>query len=226
MTNDVVHPDEVLQALLAKGNRRDKEQKLRRLHELCSIEYGRRSQVTRDLSLANMSRAAERDGIFKARTIYNKQSEDYVTVVKAWDAYNGPKESKLIKHQVPAVEKYAFLKKINDPAIRGLCQMGLIERDKLRAELNMLKSQTQVIVDMRPLGAQLTGGDNVAVIELSAQLTNSEQNALAAAINPEILSKKKWTLGETGEVIDERGRFVFDPGFATGIAKIVSKKCT
>ena len=72
MTTDV-HPDEVLKAILDKGNRRDKEEKLRKIHELCSLEYSRHSQGARDLSIANMARVAESHGLFKARTIYNKQ---------------------------------------------------------------------------------------------------------------------------------------------------------
>lgn len=223
-TTYLIHPDEVLKALLAKGNRRDKEAKLQKLHELCSLEYSRHSQGARDLSLANMSRIAESHGLFKARAIYNKQSEDYAALIKAWEAHNGPKASKLIKEQTAPPDKYAFLKKIEDPAIRSLCQMALIERDKLRAELNMLKAKTQVIVDMRPLGAGIAKGtSNVAVIEPAALLTDSERNALIAAIDQKTLSQRKWRLGETGEVLDERDRFIFNPGFATGIAKILGR---
>lgn len=219
-----VHPDEVLMAILAKGNRRDKEEKLRKLHQLCSDEYSRHSQEARDLSIANMARAAESHGLFKSRTIYNKQSEDYVALIRAWEAYNGPKASKVIKKQLLPVEKYAFLKKIDDPAIRSLCHMALIERDKIRVELNMLKSITVVPIDMRPLGADIAKGSiNVAIIEPAAQLTDSERKALIAAIDPKNLARRKWRLGDTGEVLDERGRFIFNPGFATAIMKILGK---
>lgn len=223
-TNSAVHPDDVLKAMLAKGNRRDKDEKLRKLQELCALEYSRHSQGARDLSIANMSKVAESHGLFKARTIYNKQSEDYAALIKAWENYNGPKEAKLVKEQTACTDKHAFLKKIDDPAIRSLCQMALIERDKLRAELNMLKGKTQVIVDMRPLGAEIAkGASNVAVIEPAAQLTDSERNALIAAIDPQTLGQRKWRLGDTGEVLDERDRFIFNPGFATGIAKILGR---
>ncbi|MBI5921983.1 MAG: alpha/beta hydrolase [Betaproteobacteria bacterium] len=221
MTTSAVHPDEVLKALLAKGNRRDKDEKLRKLHELCAIEYARHSQGARDLSLANMSRIAESHGLFTARAIYNKQSEDYANLIEAWAAYNGPKPSKA-QEKKASPEKYDFLKKIEDPAVRSLCQISLIERDKLKAELNLLKSKTQVVVDMRPLGAEIGKGSmNVAVIEMAAQLTDSEHKALEAALDPKNLEQRKWRLGETGEVVDERDRFVFLPGFATAIRKII-----
>lgn len=227
-TSRAIHPDEVLKALLAKGNRSDKERKLCKLHELCLLEYSRYSQGARDLSIANMARVAESHGLFKARTIYNKQSEDYASLIEAWESYNGPKQSKLVKEQVaPATDKYAFVRKIEDPAIRSLCFAGLAERDKLRAEVNMLKSQSKVVVDMRPLGAEIAkGAANVAVIETAAQLTDSERNALVAAIDPKTLMRKKWRLGETGEILDEQDRFVFNPGFATGIAKILGQAIT
>lgn len=219
------HPDEVLKAIIAKGNRSDKVEKLQKLHELCSQEYSRNSQGGRDLSIANMARIAESHGLFKARTIYNKASEDYSALIKAWETYNGPKLSKLIKVQHTSQDKYAFLKKIEDPAIRSLCQMAMIERDKIRAELNMLKSVYVATIDNRTLGAAIAkGSTNVAIIETAAQLTDSERTALTEAIDSKWLAQHKLRLGDTGEIMDERGRFIFKPGFATAIGKVLGRK--
>lgn len=228
MANDVavsVHPDEVLAAILAKGgHRKDKQGRLRKLHELCAAEYNRHSQGARDLSLGNIARIAESHGLFKARVIYNTQSEDYAALIRAWEFYNGPKKSKVIREQLAPPDKLAFLKKIEDPAIRSLCHMALVERDKIRAELNLLKSKTEVIINMRPLGAEIAkGSSNIAVIEMAAQLTDSERNALEAAIDPKNLSPRGWTIGDAGEVNDKQGRFVFFPGFATAVAKVLGK---
>lgn len=218
----VLHPDLVLQSLLDKGIRRDKEEKLRRLHELCSLEYARHSPGARNLSLANMSRIAESLGLFKARTIYNKQSEDYATLIKAWETYNGPPVAKPAKNAKEKTEKYDFLSKIDDLAVRNLCLLGLIQRDKLKVELDLVKSATQITVDMRPLGAEIAKGTkNVAVIETAAQITDSERTALLAALDSHALAQRKWTIGDTGEVADERGRFIFQPGFATAIQKVL-----
>lgn len=219
------HPDEVLKAIIAKGNRSDKVVKLQKLHELCSQEYSRNSQGGRDLSIANMARIAETHRLFKARTIYNKPSEDYSALIKAWETYNGPKLSKLIKVQHTSQDKYAFLKKIEDPAIRSLCHMAMIERDKLRQELNMLKSTYVAPIDNRPLGAEIVkGSKDVVVIEAAAQLTDSERRALTDAIDAKSLAQHKLSLGDTGEIKDAQGRFIFNPGFATGIAKVLGRK--
>jgi hypothetical protein len=214
-----INPDDFLNAILAKGLRRDKEEKLRKLHDICQTEYSRKEGM-RDLSIANMARIAETHGLFLWRTIYNKASEDYASLIKAWDEYNGPKTKPSAKDDRKQRNKYDWLDAITNDVARNLAQAALVERDKLRVELNLLKSQTVLTIDMRPLGAQIPRGTtNVAVIEASAQLTDSEQKALRAAIDPKMLAQRKWRIGETGEVLDERDRFVFNPGFATGIQK-------
>jgi hypothetical protein len=222
INKDNLNPDDVLDALLAKGNRSDKNEKLRKLHELCKLEFNRTENL-RDLSMANMSRIAESNGLFKARTIYNAQSADYATLIKFWEGHSGPVKVQILRKQTASTDKYAFLQNIEDPAIRSLCQIALIERDKLRTELNLLKAKFEVIVDMRPPGTQLKALNSLTVIETFAQLTDSERNALMTAIDSKTLAKRHWRIGETGEVIDDRNRFVFMPGFATGIEKVLGK---
>lgn len=76
--------------------------------------------------------------------------------------------------------------RIEDPAIRSIMQAIIAERDKLKAQLNVLKSNTQVTVDRRPLGATISaspGAEPVAVLALSAQLTPSEREALLKAVS-------------------------------------------
>lgn len=227
MTRESIHPSIVLKALLEKKCRRDKVATLQKLHELCSIEFSRRGSAARDLSAANMARVAESHGLFKARTIYNKQSEDYVALIQAWEAYSGPITPKTEKKAPPSSEdKYSFLKKIDDPVVRSLCQIALLERDRLKEEVNMLKGTSVWTIDMRPLGAKIeNGSEHMAVIEMAAQLTDSERNALNAAIDPASISKRKWQLGELGEILDERGRCIFRPGFASAIEKILGTSC-
>jgi hypothetical protein len=47
---------------------------------------------------------------------------------------------------------HEYLMRIEDPAIRSIMQAIIAERDKLKAQLNVLKANTQVTVDRRPLG--------------------------------------------------------------------------
>lgn len=223
-TATIVHPDVVLKSLIDKGCRSDKAGKLKKLHELCFLEYKRHSQGARDLSIANIARIAESHGLFRARTIYNSQSDDYASLIRAWSAYNGPKASNVTKAQSTPTGKNDFLKAISDPALRTLCQIAFSERDKLRAELNMLKAKTKLIVDMRPKSRSVIENSDTVVEEASKfSFTNSERSALVKAVDPKVLAEKGWRLGEAGEVIDSRGRFIFHPGFATAIGKILEE---
>jgi hypothetical protein len=221
------HPDEVLRAILATGKRSDKAEKLRKLNELCATEYNRHSQGARDFTLANIARIAEIHGLFMAKSIYTNQSKDYAALVKAWEAYNGPKQSALVRQQQPQSDKYEFLERIEDPAVRALCHMGLVERDRLKVELNLCKSMTEVTVDLRKLDAKSSPSDsNVAIVEVGAQLTEKERKALTAAIDPKVLAKEGWQIGRAGCIETKNGRMVQLPGYATAIARILGKPIT
>lgn len=224
MSEDVLHPDVVLESLISKGGRKDKLEKLRKLHELCRIEHGRPIPGSRDLSLGNMARIAESHGLFVARTVYNAQSRDYSTLIQSWEAFGGGAARGRPKSKPIMSDKYDFLAKIDDPAVRNLCLMAFAERDRIKTELNLLKSKTNIVVDMRPLRADFAKGANgFTIIEATAQLTESERTALMTAIDPKVLAQRKWNIGEAGEVVDDHNRFVFKPGFATAIQKILTR---
>lgn len=220
MNESGVHPDEVLAALLEKGPRSDKTNKLKQLHQLCAQEYQQRREGMRDFSVAHIARLAEERNLFKAKTIYNKQSADYVALITSWGSHAGPLSLKQ-KKESSIRDRYDFVRKIEDPAIRTLVQLALTQRDKLKTQLDILKSQTNITVDMRPLGATIARGTTVPLIEVSAQLTDSERSALESAISPEFIRSQKWTMGESGEVRAENGRFIFEPGFVTAIRRIL-----
>jgi hypothetical protein len=64
--------------------------------------------------------------------------------------------------------------RIEDPAIRSIMQSIIVERDKLKAPINVLKSHTHVTVDRRPLGADIStapGAQPVTILAMAAQLT-------------------------------------------------------
>jgi hypothetical protein len=103
-------------------------------------------------------------------------------------------------------------------------QAIIAERDKLKAQLNVLKANTQVTVDRRPLGATIAappGTQPVAVLALSAQLTPSEREALQKAVSAEYLEERGLREGSHGEIVNERGRTVFEVGFARAIRKVL-----
>ncbi|WP_425219000.1 gamma-mobile-trio protein GmtX [Ralstonia solanacearum] len=73
-TRTDIHPDAVLESLLAKGGRSHRRANLARMHELCRRQH---EAGGRDFSLPSVGRLAEAEGIMKGRALYNTQSADY-----------------------------------------------------------------------------------------------------------------------------------------------------
>lgn len=213
-----IHPDAVLESLLAKAERSNRRNNLTRMHELCRKQH---EVGSRDFSLSAIGRLVEAEGIMKGRALYNAQSADYKALIEAWAAYAGPPALKSTK----TLASHDYLMRIEDPAIRSIMQAVIAERGKLKAQLNTLKAHTQVTVDRRPLGATVSSasGVPVAVLELSAQLTRSEREALQKAVSPDYLDERGLKEGSHGEIVNERGRTIFEVGFARAIRKVLGE---
>lgn len=212
-----IHPDAVLKSLLDKAERSNRRNNLTRMHELCRKHH---EVGSRDFSLSAIGRLVEAEGIMKGRALYNAQSADYKALIEAWAAYVGPPAPKTPK----TLASHDYLMRIEDPAIRSIMQAIIAERDKLKAQLNVLKANTQVTVDRRPLGATVSsapGAQPVAVLSLSAQLTPSEREALQKAVSAAYLEERGLKEGSHGEIVNERGRTVFEVGFARAIRKVL-----
>ncbi len=212
-----IHPDVVLASLLDKGGRSNRRANLTKMHELCRKQH---EAGSRDFSLPAIGRLAEAEGILKGRALYNAQSADYKALIEAWAAYAGPAAPKPPK----TLASHEYLMRIEDPAIRSIMQATIAERDKIKAQLNVLKANTQVTVDRRPLGAivsSTSGTQPVAILALSAQLTPSERVALQKAVSADYLEERGLKEGSHGEIVNERGRTMFEVGFARAIRKVL-----
>lgn len=214
-----IHPDAVLGSLLDKAERSNRRNNLTRMHELCRKQH---EAGSRDFSLSAIGRLVESAGIMKGRALYNAQSADYKALIEAWAAYAGPPAFKPTK----TLASHDYLMRIEDPAIRSIMQAVIAERDKLKAQLNTLKAHTQVTVDRRPLGVTVSsapGTQPVTVLALSAQLTPSEREALQKAVSSDYLEERGLREGSHGEIVNERGRTVFEVGFARAIRKVLGE---
>ncbi len=212
-----IHPDAVLESLLAKGGRSNRRTNLAKMHDLCRRQHAAGS---RDFSLPTVGRLAEAEGIMKGRVLYNAQSADYKALIEAWAAYSGPPATKPSK----TLASHVYLMRIEDPAIRSIMQSIIAERDKLKAQLNVLKANAQVTVDRRPLGATVAaapGSQPVTVLAMAAQFTPSEREALQKAVAADYLEARGLREGSHGEIVNERGRTVFEVGFARAIRKVL-----
>lgn len=103
-------------------------------------------------------------------------------------------------------------------------QSIISERDKLQTQINTLKANYHVTVDRRPLGATVISNPSTGptfVLEMKAQLTPSERDALRKAISPEFLNYQDWREGSHGEIFNSVDRVIFDVGFTTAIRKVL-----
>ena len=208
-----IHPDTVLESLLAKGGREPRRATLSKLNELCRKRH---EKGERNFTIPVIGRLIEAEGIMKGRALYNAPSADYRTLIEAWSAYAGPALPKPAKILASA----EFLRRIDDPAIRAIMQAVIAERDKLKAQINVLKAHTNVVVDRRPI-VHPTFVDGVLLGSTALLLTPLEREALVKAILPEYLEERGLRLGSHGEILNERGRTIFEVGFARAIAKIL-----
>lgn len=204
------HPDVILQQFLDKRPRPQKVKNLQAIHELCRTQHDAGS---REFSISAIGKLCEDRGILKARGLYNAPLADYKALIEAWAAYAGPAMPKPIK--LAATDEYVT--RIDDPAVRILVQGVIAERNKLKAQLNTLKATTKVVVDRRPIESSRLD----AMPALSIGLTDSERKALEKAVSLEFLAEQGWREVDLGEVVNARGRTVFDPGFATGLRKLL-----
>jgi hypothetical protein len=221
MQHTDIHPDAVYQALLDAGGHTTKLKNLRLVHEGCRRQHERNS---RDFSLRTIGKYTEEQGGLSWRSIYNTVA--YVKLIEAWEAYAGPSDPTPRVHKKPPVA-LAFLARIEDPAIRSIMEGVIIERDKLLKENNLLRTLPRGIIDKRPLGATIVyteDAQSVAVLNIGARLTESERSALRKAVDADVLADSGWVEGSHGEILNDRGRTLFDVGFATAIRKVLEDK--
>ncbi len=217
-----IHPDEVLESILSVGYRSNKVANLKLVHEICRKHHESSRGRLRDFSLPSIGRLCEAQGIFKGRVLYNKASKEYCDLILAWAAFSGPAATKDSKAKT--ISGHEYLMRIEDPAIRSIMQSVIAEKNDLKAQLNLLKSQTEFVINMRPLGATIASGDGLASVLLvnPIQLTDSEQEALVVAMSTDFLESQGWLEGRNGEVRDLKGKVIFDFGYTTALRKILA----
>ena len=118
-----------------------------------------------------------------------------------------------------------WLLQIDNPAVRSLVQSVVKERDMLMAQLNSLKSKEISTIDRRPFGANVVANSKgtTTVLEISAQLTGSEREALEAAISPAFLSGQEWHEAERGAIQKDSGAPLYQPGYTDAIRRILGR---
>lgn len=208
---------------LSAGTRQQKRHNLEVVHQVCGELYRLGSK---DFSLATVGRMSEeRDGISR-RALYNSTSGDFKRLIQAWAsvAEAGKKTApERDKPRETPQEDNELLRKIGDPALRTLIGYIIAERDRLRGEVKLLKTQADVVIDRRPLPGHINVTPSGQVIQVmsSAGLSETEKQALEKAISAQFLKEEEWSEGPHGEILNKRGRKLFDIGFTNAIRKVL-----
>ncbi|MBK9162031.1 MAG: alpha/beta hydrolase [Nitrosomonadales bacterium] len=213
-----IDPNHLFETLKA-GARPQKQQNLEIMHQVCAQLHRLGSK---DFSLATVGRMSEERGGMSRRALYNTTSDDFKALIRAWAESATDKTPKTkLRESLPSDNE--LLKKIADPALRALLGGIIAERDRLRSEVKVLKSNANVVIDKRvlPGHVNITPKGQVVQIVGGAGLSDTEKEALAQAISPEFLRQEGWEEGENGEILNTRGRRLFAIGFANAIRKLL-----
>jgi hypothetical protein len=214
----IVNPNHLFEALAADA-RPQKRRNLEIMQQVCAELHRLGS---RDFSLATVGRMSEERGGMTRRALYNSTSDEFKTLIRAWANFaTGSKPATESKsHEAPPTDG-ALLQKIDDPALRAILGHIIAERDRLRSEVKLLRAHANVVVDRRVLPGHINVTPMGQVIQVmsSAGLSDTEKQALSRAISAEFLAQEGWSEGMNGEILNTRGRKLFDIGFTNAVKK-------
>jgi hypothetical protein len=216
-----IPPDQVLERLKS-GVRPQKQRNLDIIHAVCRELHGLGS---RDFSLATVGRMSEARHGMSRNALYNKASEDFRTLIAAWTAFTGEPAKKQASALKPIAEE-DLLRRIDDPALRSLLGGIVAQRNRLRGEVNLLKAKANVVIDRRTLPGHthvMPEGQVMQVLSPLAHLTATETAALRKSVSPAFLSQEGWREGPNGEIINGKGRVLFEIGFANAVRKLLNQ---
>jgi len=215
-----LHPHTLYEQLLTSASSL-KRKNLTFIHDICTALYEAKAS---DFSLATVGRASEKAGGISKKALYNPTSAEYQALIRAWSEFAASGRPNAIAPPKAQGED-ALLLKIPDPAVRALVGAAIAERNRLRAEVNLLKSASNIVVDRRQgmTPTPFTTMNGIEVFEPRQQLTDTERRSLQKAVSAPFLNGEGWTEGPHGEIRNARGRNIFDVGFSTALRKMLSE---
>lgn len=218
MSASPIVPAQVLQSLKDKA-RPQKQRNLDVLHAVCE-EVNKSGNG--DYSLATIGRLTQARGGPSQRTLYTAQSEDFRVLIKAWKDYHEMASAAGRRRtQTKPFGEDDLIRRIDDPALRALLGAVVAERNRLRAELNVLRAHANVVIDRRAQPAVM-GGGSVQVVTPGELLTETERESLQRAVSTSFLEQEGWTEGEHGDILNGKGRRIFGHGYAAAIRKLLA----
>ena len=111
----------------------------------------------------------------------------------------------------------------------GFCQLerqygqALLAARPVRVQVDPVEHEREVVTVGSNQGDGLFDlAQPVTVLAMAAQLTPSEREALQKAVSAHYLEERGLREGSHGEIVNARGRTVFEVGFARAIRKVLA----
>ncbi len=201
---------EILEAL--KQGKTQKTKNTLDILNLILSKYFEQGNV--DFSITNIGMISHKNGGPRYETLRATKNVHYRKLIRYW--------AELIKNQSidkkvvsPATDN-ELLNKIPDIASRAYFARILAERKKFKTELNILKSQSEIVIDKRNQYTQ------TAEFNPNLTLTNNELSALTYAVSDECIKRNGWIKTELGQIKgSEYQNEIFPRGFIQALNKVI-----
>lgn len=214
--------DAVLETL-KEGKTAKTQASLDKLNQTLKIYY---ASAARDFSVTTIGRVSEEKGGVGYQSIRATANKHYRDLIEAWAA---KAQTTTKKPPLGPAKKtgqdYQLLERIDDTAVRALFGQIIRERDRYKSEVNMLKNQTKIIIDKRPIAFTKSQPDGSVdwLPSLKVICSDNEIKALQTVCSEEWLERLGFRANELGQVKDEYGTEILPRGFLRGLRKILGE---
>lgn len=210
---------------LKEGKTPKTQQSLDKLNETLRGYYERGE---RDFSITTIGQLSANTGGIGYQSIRATANKHYRDLIEAWAAkakttMKKPLSRQSRSHRVP--QDNQLLERIPDPSLRVLFGQIIAERNRYRTQLNILKNQSEIVIDKRPIRhSEAIAEPSVELLpSLKGVVSDNEIKALRFAISEQCIERQGWLVTQAGQVKSELGDEVFPRGFMTGLRKLVGE---
>jgi hypothetical protein len=196
------------------------------LHNILK-EY--KSAGHQDYSITTISKVSSLKGGPGYASIRATKNYHYRRLIESWATNAGTTLKKPLSksyngNTIP--KDFELLGRITDVAVRALFGQIIAERNRFKKEVNLLKQNSNIIIDRRPVtnshDYEYESEKKSWISEAHNSLTASEIKALNYAISDECMDCHNWDYTQAGQVKDMKyNTEVFPRGFITAIRKIL-----
>ena len=179
----------------------------------------------KDFSITTIGRLSEENGGIGYQSLRATANKHYRELIEVWAVVAQTTTKKPLGPIKRTGQDYKLLERISDPAVRALFGQIVRERDRYKSESNMLKNQTKIIIDKRPvefIAPQKVSHDQLP-LTLEKIFSDNEIRALQTVNTEEWLERLAFQANAMGQVKDEYGAEVLPRGFLTAIRKILGE---